>query len=231
MFKPLRARLSSIGNTAVMLILLAFFTGAVIGSAVSHAQAGDINWWAWLDGFWQNFGTEMFGAFLTFLLIEVLVGDRKDKESLIRQLRSSDEGMARNAYREIKERGWFEDGTLRGADLYKANLQRTHLPDMNLRKANLRRARLQGAYLAGIDLEGADLQEANLLGARGLTIQQLRAVRSLEGTTLPDGTELPNSNDWQAPFEEWCKIAAVYPDDHEDENLRGTIFPASADDR
>jgi uncharacterized protein YjbI with pentapeptide repeats len=60
-------------------------------------------------------------------------------------------------------------------------------------------ADLSGADLSGADLRGTDLRGANLrgadLGAKGLSEKRLRAAKSLEGATMPDGQK----------YEDWLK--------------------------
>jgi uncharacterized protein YjbI with pentapeptide repeats len=74
---------------------------------------------------------------------------------------------------------------LRFADLRYANLVKTNLNDTNLRGANL-----IGASLSGANLSGADLSFANLSGVP-FTQAQLHTVKSLQGTTMPDGSTHP----------------------------------------
>src|SRR5690606_15317685 len=79
----LRSRAESITDTRIMLIVLAFIAGGLFVSLVAAALAaiGDAaqrwEWLApvdaafrWLDGFAQNFSTEMIGAAITFILLE-----------------------------------------------------------------------------------------------------------------------------------------------------------------
>jgi hypothetical protein len=69
---------------------------------------------------------------------------------------------------------------LRGANLLRADLQRANLQGANLQEANLLRA----------DLQRANLQGANLLYAK-VTDEQLANTRSLQGATMPDGSQHP----------------------------------------
>lgn len=77
---------------------------------------------------------------------------------------------------------------LGGADLTKADLGSANLSHANLRGATLSGANLRKADLTNADLSGADLTGANLAGA-DVTNKLLGHARSLEGATLPDGTE------------------------------------------
>lgn len=77
---------------------------------------------------------------------------------------------------------------LNQADLRKANLSGVNLNVGDLVGANLREANLGGAKLLGADLREADLSLANLSGTQ-IGETELGKARSLDGTTLPDGTK------------------------------------------
>lgn len=77
------------------------------------------------------------------------------REELIKQWRSKNDQLARQALDEIRRQGWLTDGSLAGVSLYGAHLAGT----------DLRRARLPRAILSGIDLIGADLRGADFSGA------------------------------------------------------------------
>jgi len=92
----------------------------------------------------------------------------------------------------------LQGAILKGADLSKAlvgttdpNLpwhpQNADLEGVDLSDANLRGAELVNLDLTETDLSGADLSGANLREAK-VTDEQLDAVRSLEGATMPDGS-------------------------------------------
>jgi uncharacterized protein YjbI with pentapeptide repeats len=105
--------------------------------------------------------------------------------------------------------------SLIGADLSPANVpgfppgllpkEYTNLTDADLRNAALQDADLSGAVLQNANLTNADLTNANLTDAylsgadlseaRGWTMEQLTAARSLEGATMPNGQK----------YEEWIK--------------------------
>ena len=154
---------------------------------------------AWHTGDWGglalNFGTEMTGAVVTYLLLELVIGRKEWREArkadLIAQLGSSVEDVAVAAAKELWRHGWLHDGSLRGAylgranlegaDLSRASLYEADLSGANLYKVNLYKANLSGANLSGANLEGADLNRASLSGARLLGA-------SLEYVALPDGT-------------------------------------------
>jgi uncharacterized protein YjbI with pentapeptide repeats len=85
------------------------------------------------------------------------------------------------------------DADLRGADMKGANLEEANLAGADLRGADLRGANLTNAYLDGVDLYDANLSNTNLIDARGLTNEGLeqQPPLSLEGATMPDGSEHP----------------------------------------
>jgi uncharacterized protein YjbI with pentapeptide repeats len=84
------------------------------------------------------------------------------------------------------------------ADLTGANLREAVLNSATLVEANLSSADLSSATLVEANLSSADLTDANLSGANlsradlngaKVTDDQLNAVASLEGATMPDGTK------------------------------------------
>lgn len=88
------------------------------------------------------------------------------RAQLIREMGSTDNGIALRAVEAIRGEGWLEDGSLIDANLENANLQDVSLVEANLRRAILARARLQGGLLQGLDLREASLDEADLQRAR-----------------------------------------------------------------
>lgn len=219
MLKTLKQRLDFIGpfDWLIMGILIALFIGAVIGSRIAHAASAGVDWFAWWDGFLQNSGTELLGAFLTFILLELVRGNREkqaqiaaEKHRLIRQMGSPDNNFALEAVRLAQVEGWLEDGSFKGAKLRRANLAGARMWRANFEGVSLEAADLTGANLSGANLTGAILWNANLTGAdlRNAIIDGA----TFEGATLPDGTRLPGRTweernnpepDWRTPFAAW----------------------------
>ena len=167
--QPAPKRASSATKTRLIVIPVLLFTG-IIASLIGLAHSGD-----W-DSFALNLGTELLGAVLTFILLELILGRQEKQEEqlrtesellarLLRQMRSKDNSTALQAVEELRALGWLTGDTLRGIDLYRANLEGTNLTSVNLEGATLREAILQGAYLRGINLENANLAKANCLAA------------------------------------------------------------------
>ena len=226
----LRNRAAGIRDETLVLIPAAFVLGAIsvsllfwaMGSLesprIADASPGLLSFFGWVDGVMQNFGTEMIGAVVTIVLLEVMLdrrrrdeADDREKKRLILQMGSPFNESAVEAARQLEHRGWLEDGSLKGADLsaaqlegadlFKAHLEGAFLSHAHLEGASLRWAQLEGAvlfkaHLEGADLiaahlEGASLRYAHLEGAKNVTVAMLREAETLEGATLPDGTTLP----------------------------------------
>jgi hypothetical protein len=196
---PRRFNLASLFSDRLVLgILLGAFVTAIAFSSYAHFNAEGAFWdWGWLDSFAQNAGTEMLGAFLTFLLIEVLVTQRRQakekseasdelRHRLIRRMGSQVNEEALHAAGELRAYGWLEDGTLRGADLRRANLQSAHLFGASLPGADLDRSNLNGADLRGANLQDALLNAANLHAANVIRANLQGAFLSLAHLQVAD---------------------------------------------
>lgn len=198
-----RGKLGSLSDRSVMLILLGIAIGGSIASGVLNVIFQNESFSQWSVNWLQNLSTEMFGAFLAFWLLQIILGKRREKERLIRQMRSRDNGLALQAVGELGANGWLGDGSLKNADLWNANLKSVNIWDVNLKGAdlhganfqdarmergnltgaNLWKANLQGITMFDVTLEGADLFAANLEGA------VLYNVEFDERTRLPDGSK------------------------------------------
>lgn len=179
---------------------------------------GPIAYVAHLTDFYIDIRSELIGIGITVLIIDNVIEmyrRRAEKERLILQMGSPDNGFAIEAVRQLRQRGWLYDGSLKWANLGNANLKGVYLSEAslqeanldganlilaNLEKANLQRAKMRGArliraslieanlFLANLqeaNLKDADLEKANLRGAK------LRGAvlgsANLKGATMPDG--------------------------------------------
>jgi len=152
--------------------------------------------WLVTDGEdWKGLGlglaTELVGAVVTYVLLEIFVGEsentEREKARLIAEMGSEFRDVAVPAVDKLRQREWISDGSLIGkdltganlrkADLHEANLRKANLSGANLHKANLTEAKLCGAWLRRVDLGSADLRGADL-----------RMVAMSPETILPDGT-------------------------------------------
>jgi uncharacterized protein YjbI with pentapeptide repeats len=168
--------LSNLSNRAVLGILIAVALASsglsLVVNIVNNVDTSPAWWVSWL----QNFSTEMFGAFLTFILIELIVGGREkrrgeeqsieqEKKRLIRQMGSQINAEAIRASEELKSREWLYDGSLRKQSFQYANLENAVLSNVKIPQVNLFFANLHSAFLDYADIQGASLREANLSDA------------------------------------------------------------------
>jgi len=121
------------------------------------------------SGVWLNAGTGLVGSVVTYLLFDRLLGLRERsqerRESLIRDLNSTESAIRRRALEEMAARNW-----LTGADLRMCNLSGLSLRDLDLSGANLSGSNMFGADLTGAVLRraiarGADFRGAQMVGA------------------------------------------------------------------
>ena len=143
--------------TWVRFCVLAIVILVAIGSSV-WGMLLECDW----PSFLLNLGTELTGAFVTYFLIEWVLGREEELEDLIQKMGSTVRDTAVSAADELQRRGKLGDGALSGAALEGADLSGANLDWANLKGARLFGANLSGASLWGANLVGADLAEANL---------------------------------------------------------------------
>jgi hypothetical protein len=161
-----------------------------------------------------NFGTEILGAVITYILIQNVIGNSKKKEKLITNMSSKTREVALQATEELRQSNWLTDGSLKGVNLSGANLRGFELNSANLIDAvlintNLSGAKLFGAKLSGAnlfladlsnatldsaDLHEANLQGTNLYGADLSTVHNLNSA-TLKGAWYSDKTKWPDGFD------------------------------------
>jgi hypothetical protein len=78
----------------------------------------------------------------------------------------------------------FTNTDLSGADLRGADLRNANLTNANLTRAYLKNCDLGGADLSGAILKGAYLHRADCTGAKGLTLSELKTVRTVHDATM-----------------------------------------------
>jgi hypothetical protein len=154
------------------------------------------------------------------------------KEQLIAQMGSSDNTLALQAIKQLRAKGWFRDGSLRGVQLRQANLQGAALAKADLERAILQEANLTKAYLGETILRVANLQGAILCDAnmRNVILTQANLVGAdMRRAYIPDSdlraanlsqTNLRGTNLWQAKLDG----ANLQGADMRDANLYGTQF-------
>jgi hypothetical protein len=158
-------------------------------------------------GYRSNLYTTAVGALISVAFLDLLNRRREAenlKAQLIRELRSSDNGLALRALEELSNYKWLHDGSLKeknfvlpgdpplGANLQHAQFLHANLEGTffmyanfsssffyraNLSGASLQHSNLSNATLSGTDLRGANLRYTNLAGAE--INYMLRGIRKL----------------------------------------------------
>lgn len=198
-----RIRLSSFKfviatNPIIVVILLGMGIVPSLFSLVINLTTEGGNVQSWLEGWLQNFSTEMFGAFATFILIELVVGGREKRAALeANRLQQQVDAVARlGAAKSLLEKQTIVDrmtaaDLLRGASLQGMNLSNVRFSHANLRGANLERTTLIQADLQHCDLSHANLEQTYLIGAKLISANLSHA--NLRGANL-SSADLMNAN-------------------------------------
>lgn len=218
-------------------IALGLAIAAFISGYWSFSISGTGNAMRWWVGWLQDVGTEMLGAAVTILLVELVIYqkrdevDRLDRERMRRRDQFADrlKLTTRPAIRQkiidqmrrqnLLSGAWLYEVHLEGADLSEADMQEVdlfeaQLVDANLSHTNLqngvlRRANLKSANLQGANLQGADLQEADFRGADLTEANLLQA--ELHQAKFDDQTILPNGSRWRPDTDFDCFVDADNP--------------------
>ena len=83
---PLGRYLSKLSTRSIILLLtVAAFLMAIISLLLRLAN-DPTNIIDWLEGSLQNFSTELFGAVITFITIQQIVGGREQRQQAARQI-------------------------------------------------------------------------------------------------------------------------------------------------
>jgi hypothetical protein len=208
----------STGAILRIITLIAFLSSLIsllMRFSYDAASSGD-----WLEGWLQNFSTELFGALLTFIVIEKIVGgrarqrdaderrrlDQMNMTMLLRQETNAESKIAivHEMIRLDLIRGaWLSGLNLQGFNFNSLNLEGTRLGGANLQNANLVSANLRNVTLDAADLRGADLADADMenallgfvLGRAVLDMTRLGSTQFDAKTKLPDGTYWTNETD------------------------------------
>jgi len=214
------------------ILLFGSLVTSVVSFAIHSLRSGDKL--EWVGNWLQNFGTELLGALITFVLLDMVLSTAEQKDRLFSDLGSHVNDIARYAAERLKAKGllnlekiYLAEANLSRADLRGLNFHSAMLDDAKLNSANLDRVNLSEAYLTKSDLSGASLRKADLSKAM-LTHANLKdcnlADSSLRDATLTDaqltnadlrGADLSGANAFGADFSNTNLSNA---------NLRGTQF-------
>lgn len=174
----------TIRRVGIILLVLAA-VGGVLGYQSQHP--GQFDFRELVADLYDNVVSDLASVGITILLIDALTrrrGVQGEREQLIRQMASRDNGIALGAVEELRARGWLENGTLEGAYLLGADLREANLVGADLRRTDLSWANLRGANLVETKLQGASLSHADLRGILSVVVS-LQGVK-LTGANLKD---------------------------------------------
>ncbi|HMR99635.1 MAG TPA: pentapeptide repeat-containing protein [Anaerolineales bacterium] len=185
--KEIRTLLISSRRVAQVLLLFGVAVGFA-GYFVSHPN--DNNVFSVINQFYANISTELISIGITVLWIDGLNKLHNEYEKMddyVFQMSSPDNGLAREALRNLRRKGWLINGLLNAANLRYANLESASLSGANLRMVNLSYANLKKVKFTDTNLEKANLKFANLRGSIFISDDQLKSLYSLYGAIMPDG--------------------------------------------
>lgn len=181
-FRKLTRKLKSFTVELVAIGLLSL--GAIVAIVGFLNQHGNLYLGKTLgtvaQDFYANISAELVSIGITVLIVDKIYEARTEKQrkdQLIREMKSTDNGIALRAVEELRAHNWLTNGSLQRAWLMRANLQQANLCLANLKDVNLMEANLRAALLSSSNLERALLQDANLSFAR-------ITESNLEGTNL-----------------------------------------------
>ncbi len=204
--------LLTIRMVGILLLLGSFIVGT--GGYIIEHEAFNLR--TLVNDFYANIASELASIAITVLIIDSLYQQRQvkqEKERLIRQMSSTERGLALQAVEELKALGAIKDGSLARADLEEANLEGARLGHADLEGArmdfsNLSEVYLYFANLEGADMSGVDMRKAVLIGAnlhradmiavkfQGALLSEADLSEAIidkaefdENTLLPDGSK------------------------------------------
>jgi len=196
--------LENIGTRTVLIFLL--FAGLIpSGMSLLINIFTMSNQSIWLEGWLQNFSTEMFGGLLTFILFDLIIGQRekrREQQTRIRQQQASDLSRLK-ASRSNDERQAILDemsasDTLQYADLSGMVFNNLRFDNMNLAHANLSRIQAKQCSFINTNLSDANLEQSIFIQVN-MTRSDCQGV-NLERATLTNanltGCDLMYSNLW-----------------------------------
>ena len=202
-----------------LLLVLSLLSGIYGYSVDNRNPDGTINWnWSiFVREYYANISSELGSVAVTVLIIDYLNDRRQkqeEKQRLIRQMGSTEHGLAMNAVEELKAMGATKDGSLVSVNLENARLTGVRLGRADLRKsrmdfadfstghlyfANLQGADMSGSDLRGTVLTGANLHNADLVAAKlqGALMSEANMVNcKLDNALFDETTQLPDKSNW-----------------------------------
>jgi hypothetical protein len=147
-----------------LLLVVCLLLGVALFVGGHLVKYGGVKPRAFLVDFYEHYFAEMLSIIATVLLLDRLnrlrdqqQAEEREQEELVMRMGDGDRWAAKL----LRQRGWLQDGSLRGARLDDA-----YLNGLDLQGADLSEADLRNATLLYTDLRDANLSRANLQGAR-----------------------------------------------------------------
>jgi hypothetical protein len=177
------SKLTHVTKSVLAVLLLI----AIITSLISYSLIDSDNVKSWVISWLQNLSTEIIGALITYLLLNLIVeGYNKRQESEQKRKEAQLHGYTRIMQAKGPEEKQLilnemeRLNLLQGADLRGADLVGVFLAGMNLQEVNLSLAQLRGADLSGAQLQAANLSHADLAGAnlKGAELQRTKLIKT-----------------------------------------------------
>lgn len=197
-------RIFTVFNVGIGLLLISFAVG-IFGYTQTHDTP--FNWRDFWTDYYANISAEFGSVAITVLIIDSLNRRRQkeeEKQRLIRQMGSKENGLALQAVEELRVMGALKDGSLRGMNFEEADLHSAQMGRVDMRQAKMDFSKLQKAVLFFADLENADMSGVQMEGTV-LTFANLRSTNlvaaDLRGALLM-GADLTNAKLDQARFDE-----------------------------
>jgi hypothetical protein len=215
-FSQLMRRVFTVFNVGLILLILSFISG-FIGYRHAHGSI-PFSWQQFWTDYYANISAEFGSVAVTVLIIDQLNRRRQreeEKQRLIRQMGSKENGLALQAVEELRALEALKDGSLVSINLEEANLHGVRLGRVNMRGArmdfsnfseaqlyfaNLERADMSGINFESAVLTGANIRHANLVAANleGALLSEADLSHAmLDQARFNDKTKLPDNTTWR----------------------------------
>ena len=154
-------------NLFILATLMVITAGSIFLSADSSPTGSSADWWS---GLWQNFSSEMLGALLMFLLLNIWLRGREKKDQKIQNQKhyksllfhAKDYEEVQHILQEMQDSDALEDVHLPNVDLSKIGLYQADFTGANLRGAIFHKTNLVQSILNHVDLTDASMEDVAL---------------------------------------------------------------------
>lgn len=153
-------------NLAPLAVLLILLTGSVIATGISLAiikSGQNPDFHLWVSNWLQNIGTGLLGSLITYLLLESIIGHRKEKINVQRQM---EDRIAEVERRRLEQQI---------VAIYELKSSQSNVAKQNILNKMRDLDLLRGATLSNLDLSEMDLSEARLTNARFVNVSFVNA--------------------------------------------------------